>query len=168
MLCFKQTWMLLECVGSRVHHSSDRTAAAAAQENVLLDSEGHVKVTDFGLAKPGLGDDTRTNSFIGTMEACAPCTRPPARTWLHFLHLLAASLLSCSHWHACALQPSLACRPTCALIIASHFLPMLAPSLLFASNLLACLLCSCRRLGADSSRSLDFITRHWISLQGTL
>jgi hypothetical protein len=37
---------------------------------VLLDSEGHIRVTDFGLAKPGLKDDSRTNSFIGTMEVC--------------------------------------------------------------------------------------------------
>lgn len=34
---------------------------------MLLDSEGHVKVTDFGLAKR-VDDDSRTNSFIGTME----------------------------------------------------------------------------------------------------
>jgi hypothetical protein len=38
------------------------------QENVLLDSEGHIKVTDFGLAKANITDDIRTNSFIGTME----------------------------------------------------------------------------------------------------
>lgn len=37
---------------------------------MLLDGEGHVRVTDFGLAKVNVSDSEheRTNSFIGTME----------------------------------------------------------------------------------------------------
>mmetsp|Transcript_13388 Transcript_13388/g.37978 ORF Transcript_13388/g.37978 Transcript_13388/m.37978 type:complete len:586 (+) Transcript_13388:329-2086(+) len=41
-------------------------------ENILLDSDGHVKITDFGLSKKNIDDETRTNSYIGTMEYMAP------------------------------------------------------------------------------------------------
>ena len=44
-------------------------------ENIILDSEGHLKITDFGLSKQGLNDttkDQKTYSFCGTPEYLAP------------------------------------------------------------------------------------------------
>lgn len=40
-------------------------------ENLLLDSEGHIRITDFSLSKDGVDDDT-VSSICGTPEYLAP------------------------------------------------------------------------------------------------
>jgi serine/threonine protein kinase len=41
-------------------------------ENCLLDGEGHLLLTDFGLSKVSLDEDNPCNSFLGTVEYMAP------------------------------------------------------------------------------------------------
>ncbi|KAI0207595.1 Ribosomal protein S6 kinase 2 alpha [Lamellibrachia satsuma] len=41
-------------------------------ENILLNSDGHIKVTDFGLSKESLFEEKKTYSFCGTVEYMAP------------------------------------------------------------------------------------------------
>ncbi|PSN67144.1 hypothetical protein BS50DRAFT_383594 [Corynespora cassiicola Philippines] len=41
-------------------------------ENCLLDSEGHLLLTDFGLSKVAVDEDDKCRSFLGTVEYMAP------------------------------------------------------------------------------------------------
>lgn len=41
-------------------------------ENVLIESDGFIRIADFGLAKEGVTDNYSTNTFCGTPEYLAP------------------------------------------------------------------------------------------------
>jgi serine/threonine-protein kinase Psk1 len=56
-----------------LHHNVRVIYRDLKPENCLLDSEGHLLLTDFGLSKVAVEDESeRTNSAVGTIEYMAP------------------------------------------------------------------------------------------------
>ncbi|KAL6073498.1 Serine/threonine-protein kinase AtPK19 [Balamuthia mandrillaris] len=55
-----------------LHQDLDVIHRDLKPENILLGSDGHISLTDFGLAKDNMSERSKTSTFCGTVEYMAP------------------------------------------------------------------------------------------------
>lgn len=71
------------CLAIKFLHENGIIYRAVKLENILLATDGHIRITDFGTSKQGMAPGNTTSSFIGTSVFVAPevSSEKKAKVW---------------------------------------------------------------------------------------